>query len=120
MWDAMFSKCAARATLSADGRLEVANAMSDIGTGTYTVMTQVAADSYTITAEGTLDRRPLKLETPAVLRREGEGWRLAPTRFSFAGGTATVGGAFGATASDLTLDVARMPLAVLDIGYPGL
>jgi len=44
MWDAMFSKCAARATLKADGTLEVASAMSDIGTGTYTVMTQVAAD----------------------------------------------------------------------------
>lgn len=44
MWDAMFSKCAARATLRSDGTLEVASAMSDIGTGTYTVMTQVAAD----------------------------------------------------------------------------
>lgn len=50
MWDAMFSKCAARATLSADGRLEVASAMSDIGTGTYTVMTQVAADTLGLPA----------------------------------------------------------------------
>ena len=45
MWDAMFSKTSARATLSANGHLEVATATSDIGTGTYTVMTLVAADT---------------------------------------------------------------------------
>ena len=83
-------------------------------------VTQVTADEYRISAEGTLDRRPLKLETPAVVRREGDGWRLAPTRFSFAGGTATVGGAVGPDTTELALDVTRMPLAVLDIGYPGL
>lgn len=44
MWDAMFAATTARATLSAEGRLEVSTATSDIGTGTYTVMTQVAAD----------------------------------------------------------------------------
>ncbi|RYY07270.1 MAG: xanthine dehydrogenase family protein molybdopterin-binding subunit, partial [Alphaproteobacteria bacterium] len=42
MWDAQFSKTAARARLSANGDLEVASATSDIGTGTYTVMTLVA------------------------------------------------------------------------------
>ncbi len=45
MWDAMFSKTSASAKLSANGHLEVATAASDIGTGTYTVMTQVAADT---------------------------------------------------------------------------
>ena len=45
MWDAMFAKTSARATLSANGHLEVATATSDIGTGTYTVMTLVAADT---------------------------------------------------------------------------
>jgi xanthine dehydrogenase YagR molybdenum-binding subunit len=44
MWDAMFQKTAARATMTPDGKLEVASATSDIGTGTYTVMTQVAGD----------------------------------------------------------------------------
>ncbi len=45
MWDAMFAKTSARAVLSANGHLEVATATSDIGTGTYTVMTLVAADT---------------------------------------------------------------------------
>lgn len=83
-------------------------------------VTQVTVDSYSIAAQGTLDRRPLKLLTPAVVTRDGDGWRLAPTRLSFAGGEAQVGGRFtdATTAIDATLT--RMPLAILDIGYPGL
>jgi xanthine dehydrogenase YagR molybdenum-binding subunit len=45
MWDAMFQKTSASAKLSANGHLEIATASSDIGTGTYTVMTQVAAET---------------------------------------------------------------------------
>jgi xanthine dehydrogenase YagR molybdenum-binding subunit len=51
MWDAMFSKTSARAKISANGGLEVASAASDIGTGTYTVMTQVAADTLGLPVE---------------------------------------------------------------------
>ncbi|RYE50242.1 MAG: xanthine dehydrogenase family protein molybdopterin-binding subunit, partial [Hyphomicrobiales bacterium] len=45
MWDAQFSKTSASAKLSANGHLEVSTATSDIGTGTYTVMALVAADT---------------------------------------------------------------------------
>ncbi|MFT6533819.1 MAG: xanthine dehydrogenase YagR molybdenum-binding subunit [Limimaricola cinnabarinus] len=45
MWDAQFAKTSASAKLNANGHLEVACATSDIGTGTYTVMTLVAADT---------------------------------------------------------------------------
>jgi xanthine dehydrogenase YagR molybdenum-binding subunit len=45
IWDAMQQEAQARATLSVDGKLVVASATSDIGTGTYTVMTQIAADA---------------------------------------------------------------------------
>ncbi|HEX8447084.1 MAG TPA: xanthine dehydrogenase family protein molybdopterin-binding subunit [Sphingomonas sp.] len=51
MWDAMFQKVSVRARLSANGHLEVATASSDIGTGTYTVMTQVAAGALGLPAE---------------------------------------------------------------------
>jgi xanthine dehydrogenase YagR molybdenum-binding subunit len=42
-WDALQMFARARAVLHADGRLVVESAASDIGTGTYTVMTQIAA-----------------------------------------------------------------------------
>jgi xanthine dehydrogenase YagR molybdenum-binding subunit len=45
IWDAQFSKTTASAKLSANGHLEVASAASDIGTGTYTVMTLLAAET---------------------------------------------------------------------------
>lgn len=51
MWDAMFSKTSCSAKLSANGHLEIASASSDIGTGTYTVMTQVAADTLGLPIE---------------------------------------------------------------------
>lgn len=45
IWDAQQLYASARARLGLDGRLEVASATADIGTGTYTVMTQIAADA---------------------------------------------------------------------------
>jgi xanthine dehydrogenase YagR molybdenum-binding subunit len=44
VWDAMQVPIAVRIVLSANGHAEVSCATSDIGTGTYTIMTQVAAD----------------------------------------------------------------------------
>lgn len=83
-------------------------------------VTQVTADSYSIAAQGTLDRRPLKLLTPAVVTRDGDGWRLAPTKLSFSGGEAEVGGRFTGAMTAIDATLTRMPLAILDIGYPGL
>ncbi|QNQ11987.1 translocation/assembly module TamB [Sphingomonas alpina] len=83
-------------------------------------VTQVTADSYSVSAQGTLDRRPLKLITPAVFTRDGDGWRLAPTKLSFAGGDAQIAGRFTGRSSAIDASMTRMPLAILDIGFPGL
>lgn len=45
MWDAMMMPARATARLTADGMLNVSSATSDIGTGTYTIMTQIAAET---------------------------------------------------------------------------
>jgi xanthine dehydrogenase YagR molybdenum-binding subunit len=44
VWEALQVPITVRIVLTADGRAEVACATSDIGTGTYTIMAQVAAD----------------------------------------------------------------------------
>ncbi len=44
-WDAQMMKTEARAVLRADGSLEVATATAEIGTGTYTILTQIAAET---------------------------------------------------------------------------
>ena len=43
-WEAMQGKAAAKAVLTPDSKLTVSSATSDIGTGTYTVMTMIAAE----------------------------------------------------------------------------
>jgi len=44
IWEALQMPTAVRIVLTANGHAEVASAASDIGTGTYTIMAQVAAD----------------------------------------------------------------------------
>ncbi len=51
VWDAMQMPITVRIALSANGHAEVACATSDIGTGTYTIMAQVAADSLGLPLE---------------------------------------------------------------------
>jgi xanthine dehydrogenase YagR molybdenum-binding subunit len=44
VWEAMQMKASARAVLTANGSVEIASATADIGPGTYTMMTQLAAE----------------------------------------------------------------------------
>ena len=73
----MLQSATARARLESDGRLTVELAMTDIGTGTYTILTQIAAE----TMELPVDRVTV---------------RLGDTRFP---PTAGSGGSFGAATS---------------------
>jgi xanthine dehydrogenase YagR molybdenum-binding subunit len=51
IWEALQMPVAARIVLSANGHAEVSCAASDIGTGTYTIMAQVAADTLGLPIE---------------------------------------------------------------------
>jgi xanthine dehydrogenase YagR molybdenum-binding subunit len=56
MWDAFLMKAAAEAKLTADGRLEVSTAASDIGTGTWTILAQVGADALGLSLDAITPR----------------------------------------------------------------
>lgn len=45
IWDAITLGARAEATLLVDGKLQISSATADMGTGTYTIMTQIAADA---------------------------------------------------------------------------
>ena len=77
LWETMFSKTSASAKLSADGSLEVASASSDIGTGTYTVMTQVAADTLGLSPDKIVSSLGDSSMPPAPV--EGGSWGAAST-----------------------------------------
>ncbi|MET0280539.1 MAG: xanthine dehydrogenase family protein molybdopterin-binding subunit [Steroidobacteraceae bacterium] len=55
-WDAMQMFASCRAVLHADGQLVVESAASDIGTGTYTVMSQIAAAAMGLPLEQVIFR----------------------------------------------------------------
>jgi len=51
IWDASKRPAQAKASLDADGHLTVSSGSNDIGTGTYTIMTQIAAESMGLPLE---------------------------------------------------------------------
>jgi len=56
IWEAMQEKASAKALLSEDCKLEISSATADIGTGTYTIMAQIAADTLGLPIEAVTAR----------------------------------------------------------------
>jgi len=54
IWDAMQMPARAEAVITRDGKLHVKSAVTDIGVGTLTVMTQIAADEFGLPMEDVL------------------------------------------------------------------
>ncbi|NHO33933.1 xanthine dehydrogenase family protein molybdopterin-binding subunit [Acetobacter fallax] len=75
IWDAMFSPTSARARLTSDGRLHIATAASDIGTGTYTILVQTASEAFSMP----IDRIDIELgdSTLPECPTEGGSWTAA-------------------------------------------
>jgi xanthine dehydrogenase YagR molybdenum-binding subunit len=75
VWEALQVPAAARIVLGANGHAEVSSAASDIGTGTYTILAQVAADTLGLPIENIT----VKLADSALPRApvEGGSWMAA-------------------------------------------
>ena len=82
-------------------------------------LANITPDRISVTGRGVVDRRTLVLDSAAVLTREGDGWRLGPTRIRFGGGRATVSGRTGSS-PEVRADLTAMPLQLLDIGWANL
>jgi translocation and assembly module TamB len=80
----------------------------------------IAPGRIALSGRGTVDRRAIQLTQPAIFTREADGWRLASSALTFAGGSANLSGFFGTTRSELNARMDAMPLGVLDIGWPTL
>lgn len=81
---------------------------------------KVSANRVEFVGSGSIDRKPVKLTSAALLTREASGWRLAPTTLEFAGGRVQSSGLFGERATEFDANVSRMPLTILDVVYPQL
>ncbi|MFL6851213.1 MAG: translocation/assembly module TamB domain-containing protein [Sphingomicrobium sp.] len=85
----------------------------------FSTLANIEPNTIRLTGNGRIEREPLVLNQAAVLTRSGDGWALAPTSISFAGGNATVSGRSG-SAPELHAQLGSMPLQVLDIFWPNL
>lgn len=85
----------------------------------FTTVANVSPDQVRLTGSGRVERTPLVIEEEAVLTRSGDGWALAPTAITFAGGAATVSGRSGSR-PEVQASVRAMPLQVLDLFWPNL
>jgi xanthine dehydrogenase YagR molybdenum-binding subunit len=107
VWDAFQAPITVRIGLSADGHAEVACATSDIGTGTYTIMAQVAADMLGLP----LDHVSVKLGDSTLPQSpvEGGSWIAV----SVSNGIATTAAAIRAELLRLAQAMPNSPLASL-------
>src|SRR6516164_9625988 len=107
VWDAFQTPITVRIVLSANGHAEVACATSDIGTGTYTIMAQVAADMLGLPLESI----SVKLGDSSLPQSpvEGGSWIAA----SVSNGIATTAGAIRDELLRLAKPMPNSPLADL-------
>lgn len=105
VWEALQVPIAVRIVLSANGHAEVSCATSDIGTGTYTIMTQVAADMLGLP----LDSVTIKLGDSTLPQSpvEGGSWIAA----SVSNGIATTSDAIRQELLRLAKQMPNSPLA---------
>ncbi|HEY8161162.1 MAG TPA: xanthine dehydrogenase family protein molybdopterin-binding subunit [Methylocystis sp.] len=114
MWEALQAPITVRIALSANGHAEIACATSDIGTGTYTIMAQVAADMLGLPLENiTIKLGDSSLPQSPV---EGGSWIAA----SVSNGIATTAGAIRDELLQLAKRMPGSPLANLAPGEVAL
>ena len=105
VWEALQVPITVRIALTANGHAEVSCATSDIGTGTYTIMAQVAADMLGLP----LDNITVKLGDSSLPQSPVEGGSWIAT--SVANGIATTAGAIREELLRLARQVPDSPLA---------
>jgi xanthine dehydrogenase YagR molybdenum-binding subunit len=95
IWEAMQLKASAKAVLTANGSLEIASATADIGPGTYTMMTQIAAEMLGLP----LDHVTARLGDSALPEAPVEGGSFT---------TSSVGSAIGAACRAVAAELLRL------------
>ena len=88
VWEALQMPASVRIVLTANGHAEVATAASDIGTGTYTIMAQVAADTLGLPIDNVTVRLGDSTLPPCPV--EGGSWIAASVSHAIMGAAAEV------------------------------
>jgi translocation and assembly module TamB len=110
-------KLAARADMQ-DGRGTVTASIAGRRGSRFNLQlnAQFAGDRIAIAAQGDFAGRRITMPRRAVLLKQPDGgWRLEPTQINFAGGALIASGELGGGRTDVHLQLADMPLSLIDI-----
>ncbi len=79
------------------------------------VRSDFTSDRVATVLSGTIEREPIRLLGPAILRRESDGWRLEPVRLNLRNGGLQVAAFLGAESTHVDASLSRVPLSLLDL-----
>ncbi|SFV16566.1 xanthine dehydrogenase YagR molybdenum-binding subunit [Methylobacterium sp. 174MFSha1.1] len=111
VWEAMMMQSSASATLTPDGKLELACSTADLGTGTYTILAQIGADALGLP----LDQVTTRLGDTALPEAPlaGGSWTAASSGAAVQAACRTVAG----TLFGYARGMAESPLANADFAH---
>ncbi|MBX7496664.1 translocation/assembly module TamB domain-containing protein [Qipengyuania sp. 6B39] len=79
------------------------------------INTRFQPERIALAARGEFAGRPISMPRRAVLTRDGDAWRLAPSQLSYGDGGIIAAGRFGGDDLELDFKIAGMPLSLIDI-----
>lgn len=81
---------------------------------------QVGRNRTVLRGQGTLGRQAIRLTRPAIIRRDGSGWRLESSELTYGGGRARLAGRIEGGEIDGEASLDNLPLTLLDVAWPDL
>ncbi|MFD1107305.1 translocation/assembly module TamB domain-containing protein [Sphingobium olei] len=117
----LLGRFAANAELT-DGRGRVKGSLSGQRGRIFDIQAdaEVEPDRIRLSAQGTIDKRAIRLGRPALFTRTEDGWRLSPATIGYAGGSLQLAGELGSATTRIEARMERLPLSLLDIAYDNL
>lgn len=82
--------------------------------------TEIEKNRIVVNIDGAYGPRKIATNKPAIATKTAKGWQLANTRLQVGRGSVAVSGLFADDAQTFNLNMRRLPLAILDVGYSEL
>lgn len=101
--------------VNGEGRVTLAASAQNGQAFDLSARADVTAQRVAVLLTGTVDRQPIRLLGPAIIRREQDGWRLETMRVTLRQGALQLGGFTGTQGTHVDARLARMPLSLLDL-----
>lgn len=101
--------------VNGEGRATVSASAANGRAFNLTARTEITPSRIATVLTGTIEREPIRLLGPAIIRAQGDGWRLEPVRLNLRNGGMQVSGFLGAESTHVDAQFSRIPLSLLDL-----